>query len=115
MNHYVQLKDGIVFATLNTPGEIEESTSIIKVNIDPETLLNKKYDNGNFIDVPVIKYALIDSNSRVVAIERTIFPSDVRGPIIDNDNVEILWIWDGTTFSAPIIEQPVVEEALPEN
>jgi hypothetical protein len=110
MNNYVQLKDGIVFATLSTVGDIEESASIVKVDVEPETLLNKKYINGTFIDAPIIKFAVIDSNynNTVVEIGRTFYSSEVFGPVIESDDVKVLWTWDGENFNPPV-QAPVVE------
>lgn len=106
MNKYVQLKDGVVFATLSTAGEIEESISIVKVDVDPETLLNKKYENNVFVDAQLIKYAVLDpNNNTVIAIYRTMFSSEVSGPIILTDNVDILWTWDGQSFNPPPVPQ----------
>lgn len=106
MNNYVQLKDGVVFATLVTAGEILESESIVKVDVDPELLLNKKYDGKSFLDAEYIKYAVIDRNNTVVAINKTLYSSEIYGPIINNDDVEVLWTWDGNTFNPPVIIEP---------
>lgn len=107
MNSYVQLKDNVVFATLNTSGDILESDSIIKVDVNPDSLLNKKYENGNFVDAEIIKYALLDGNT-VVQINKTLYSSEVSGPVINDNLVQVLWTWDGEKFNAPILVEPTV-------
>lgn len=104
MKHYVQLKDGVVFAHISTENEIPISEEIIEVEVDGERYLNKKYDNGNFEDAPIIKYAIIDQeNNTVVGIETTLFASDVKPShvIISNPDVKVLWTWDGENFNPP--------------
>lgn len=110
MNNYVQLKDSVVFATLSTAGEILESANIIKVDIDPELFVNKKYINGNFVDAPTIKYAIIDTNNNntVIEIRKTLYESEIIGPIIENNDVQVLWTWDGENFNPPAIIEPTV-------
>jgi len=110
MRNFVQLKDGIVFASHSSSTEVDiPGDNIIEVEQDGIAYLNKKYENGTFIDAPIIKYAILDesNNNTVVGIERTIFSSDVKGPIITNDNVNVLWTWNGTDFIAPATVQPL--------
>jgi len=105
MINYVQLKDGIVFATLITENEIEENASIIKVdNAAPEELLNKKYENGSFVDSTKIKYAKIE-NGIVVGFEEVYHSSQVDGPIVSSDDVKVFWTWDGESFAEPVVEE----------
>lgn len=103
MKYFVHLKDDVVFAFHQSETEIDvEGDNIIQVDGDGEQYLNKKYSNGSFVDAPVIRYAIIDSNNTVVGIKTTVFASEVGNNIvIDNDDVEVLWTWDGTQFNEP--------------
>jgi hypothetical protein len=114
MKKYVQLKDEVVFSTLNTSNEIQTNENIIEVqeeNVD--SLLNKKFENGSFITASKIKYAILKNNF-VDEIKETYFSSEVSGPIVDNDQVDIGWYSDGTTFNAKSPEQIAAEEAAEE-
>jgi len=104
MKHFVQLKDGVVFAFHSSSTEVDiPGDNIIEVSEDGEQHLNKKYENGNFVDAPIIKYAILDENNdnTVVSIESTNFASEVKGQIVNNDAVKVLWKWNGSEFVAP--------------
>ena len=101
MYNYIQLKDGIAFSYITTPSEIEESANIIKVDANSDHLVGMKYENGDFIKAPIIKYAVLENNV-VVAIKTTIFSSDIKdNKIITNDDIQVLWTWDGSQFIPP--------------
>jgi hypothetical protein len=100
MKHFVQLKDNVVFAYHSSSTEVDiPGDNIIEVESDGEKYLNKKYENGNFVDATMIKYATLEDNT-VVTINKTLFSSEVSGPIVD-DTVKIMATWDGTTFTNP--------------
>jgi hypothetical protein len=103
MKHFVQLKDEVVFAYHSSSTEVDiPGDNIIEVDQDGEALLNKKYVNGSFVDAPVIKYATLDSNNTVVALNETVFSSDVPSSAkIADDSVKILSVWNVTYFDAP--------------
>ncbi len=104
MKYFVQLKDDVVFAYHESSTEVDiPGDNIIEVPSDGAQLLRKKYVNGEFIDAPVIKYAILDENNdnTVIGIEQTIFSSDVKGPVISNNDVKILWKWNGSEFVSP--------------
>lgn len=99
MKHYIQLKDGIVFAYLHTPNEVATSESIIEIGPEGDSVVGKKYENGSFIDAPIIKYAILDENNMVVDIKNTIFYSEVGiNKVIDSDTVRKNWYWNGASF-----------------
>lgn len=119
MKHFVQLKDDVVFAFHSSSTEIDiPGDNIIEVQEDGEKFVNKKYVNGEFIDAPVIKYAVMNGNT-VERIDSTIFSSEVKGIIVDSNDIQPLWTWDGTSFSAPtvnfvdLIIAPEWEEIIP--
>jgi hypothetical protein len=106
MKYFVQLKDNVVFAYHESPNEIDTpGDNIIEVGSNGRSYLRKKYVNGEFIDAPVIKYAILDSNNTVIDIKETIYSSEVTGQIIDNTEVKVLWTWDGNQFVSPAMVQ----------
>lgn len=114
MKKYVQLKDGVVFSTLNTINEVQTNENIIEIQEEnADYLLNKKFENGSFVTASKIKYAILENNF-VDEIKETYFSSEVSGPIVDNDQVEIGWYSDGTTFNAKSPEQIAAEAAQAE-
>lgn len=110
MKYFVHLKDDIVFAHHSSSTEVDiPGDNIIEVPSDGSTYLLKKHVNGDFVDAPEIKYAIIDEDT-VVGIEKTIFSSDVKGPIITNPAVKVLWTWNGSEFSD--IQKPVAYDTI---
>ena len=107
MKYFVQLKDDVVFAYHSSSTEVDiPGDNIIEVESDGEKYLNKKYENGNFVDAPLIKYATLEDNA-VVSINKTLYSSEVSGPIVD-DTVKIMATWDGTSFTNPEVVVPPV-------
>lgn len=98
MKHYVQLKDGVGFATISSDKGVETSDFIVEVEDNPEQFLNRKYNGSTFLDAEIIKYAIVDSDNTIIDIRKTYFSSDVEknnGIEINNDNVKVLWKWNG--------------------
>ena len=107
MKHYVQLKDGVVFASHSSQNDVDDSgPNVWLVDQDASDKLGKLYDNGNFSDAPIIKYAVLD-NDTVIQIKETLFSSEVTGPIITNNDVKVLWTWNGSEFVSPNVIAPV--------
>jgi hypothetical protein len=106
MKYFVQLKDDIVFAYHQSSTEVDiPGDNIIEVAQEGFNHLGKKYVNGDFVDAPLIKYAILDeeNDNTVISIEKTIFSSEVRGPIIIDENVKVLWKWNGSDFVSPSV------------
>jgi hypothetical protein len=124
MRHYVQLKDGVVFAAHQSTSDVDDSgPNVWPVDEDGSDKIGKLYDNGNFSDAPLIKYAILDEDGTVISIEKTLYSSEVKdNHIISNPDVKVLWKWNGSDFVAPSVVQPVeiiiaeqtVFEAVPE-
>jgi len=107
MKHYVQLKDGVVFASHSSQNDVDDSgPNVWLVEQDASDKLGKLYDNGNFSDAPVIKYAVLD-NDTVIQVKETLFSSEVTGPIITNNDIKVLWTWNGSEFVSPNVISPV--------
>jgi hypothetical protein len=120
MKSYAQLKEGIVFSVHTSPDDVDDSGPDVWLiqTEDAESVLGKKYEDGLYVDAPKIKYATIDLE-QVVAINETVYSSEVNGPIITSDEVDIFWTFDGTNFHAPVvIIDPIVTgepQDIPEN
>jgi hypothetical protein len=110
MKKYVQLKDGVVYAEHESDNPVDTSAeNIIEVEEGSESYLLKRYVDGQFLDPQKIKWAVLDSanDNTVISIETTNFSSEVDGPIIDDENVKVLWKWNGTEFIPPVTVMPV--------
>ena len=103
-NHYVHLKDGVVFAHHQTDGELEPSETIVLVSGEEAPYINKVLNSdGTFSDASEVKYAILDSNNTVIKIESTYFSSEAgSNPIITDPTVQVRWTWDGTKFNSPV-------------
>ena len=107
MKHYIQLKDGVVFAAHSSLSNVDDSgPNVWEVEADGGDKLGKLYNDGQFSDAPVIKYATVDSNGTVLFINETVYSSQVTGPIITSNDVAVFWTWDGTSFTNPWAVEP---------
>jgi len=110
MKKYVQLKDNVVYAEHESENPVDTSADhVIEVEEGSESYLLKRYVNGEFLDPQKIKWAVLDSanDNTVISVESTNFSSEVDGPIITDENVKVLWKWNGTEFIAPVTVMPV--------
>jgi hypothetical protein len=113
MKKYVQLKDNVVYAEHESPNPVDTSSdNVIEVDATEESYLLKRYVGGDFLAPQEIKWALLDSDNdnTVIAIKSNYFSSEVQGPVITDNNVKILWKWNGSEFVAPeiVASVPVV-------
>jgi len=110
MRTFIQLKDGIAFAFVNTDGEIQGGIEI--ENGTGEFYINKSYSNGSWSDsvAPLICYAEVLENGTIVEIKRTRFASAVDGPVMNSDTGPN-HKWINNAWVAPPIEVVPVEEA----
>lgn len=83
MRTFIQLKDGIGWASVNTTGEIEGAIEVESGTGD--FYIKKKYENGVWGDAELIKFAEINEEGAIIEINRTYFVSEVNGPVIDSD------------------------------
>jgi hypothetical protein len=88
MKTFVQLKDGIGFAVINTAGETEG----IEVSFGTgDNYLGQLYSNGSWSVAPIIKYAILDENGNIVELRQTKFPSEL-GPWPEwNSEIPTTW------------------------
>ncbi len=99
MRTFVQLKDGIGWASVNTTGEIEGS-----IEVEPGTgdfYIKKKYENGSWVEAPLIYFVTQSIDNIVHQVSSTVFSSDVTGDIVSED-CKYGWIKNQNgTYSAP--------------
>lgn len=123
MRTFIQLRDGIGYATVNTTGEPDHSvtpdhTTVVEVFTDnPEQFLCKKYNSetSTWTDTPIIKYAIVDEEGFIVEFKSTFFESEIKNNPIINSKISGSHKWDGTSWYVPESIQaepllPVVEE-----
>jgi len=89
MRTFIQLRDGIGFATVNTPvGEPDHSvtpdhtTAVEVFTENPDQFLKMKYDKetNSWSESPIFRYAEINELGEIIEIRRTVFEHE-----IDND------------------------------
>jgi hypothetical protein len=105
MKTFIQLKDSVGFASVNTPGETEG----IEVPFGSgDDYLGQLYLNGSWSVSPTIEYAIIDEHGSIIELRQTKFRSDL-GPWPEwNNEIPVTWKWiDGAWIDPnPIIEEP---------
>jgi hypothetical protein len=90
MIKWVQLKDGVAFAIVESPQFVENSIALDN-NLSWDDVKAKKYDNGNWIEAPLTYFVTQLIDGVICQINSTVFSSDVTGDVIPN-NCEIGWI-----------------------
>ena len=96
MNTWVQLKDGIAFASVQSAGFVDGAI-LLDENVSWEDVRLKKYENGSWVTPEVIYFVTTLVNNEIRGLNSTVFASDVTGDIVSADT-EIFWIkgTDGT-------------------
>jgi len=100
INTWVQLKDGIAFASVVSPNFVEGAI-LLEDNLTWEDVKLKKYENGNWTEVEKIWFATktgqfvnpLNSNETLTVLlskDSTYFPSEVKGEIISAE-VKEMW------------------------
>lgn len=104
MSKWVQLKDGVAFAVVESPYFIENSIAL-ENNISWDDVKAKKYTNGQWVEAPLIYFVTQFKDNVVYQTNSTVFSSDVIGDIV-SANCSYGWIKneDGS-YSEPIEEQ----------
>ena len=122
MRTFIQLRDGVGFAVLNTPdGEPDHSvtpdhTTAIEVTgqDNPDQFLKMKYDETTkaWSKAPLIYYGETDSQGRIIEIRRTYFIHETDGfPILPSD-FDNSWRWIDGDWVKPYIEAEVITKAI---
>jgi hypothetical protein len=123
MRTFIQLRDGIGYATIVTPtGEPDHTvtpdhtTAIEVFTENPDEFLNKKYDpeTKSWSNAPIIRWAEVNENGVPVEIHRTVFAHQVSDTsLIMPDEANGLWKLIDGEWLAPVIYVPS-EQVEPE-
>ena len=99
-NQWVQFKDGVTFACVESPHFVGNSI-LLEEGITFEDVHPKKYVDGQWLNAPLIYFVTQLVDGVVRQINSTVYLSDVTGDIVSAD-VQIGWIKneDGT-YSEP--------------
>ena len=89
MTNWIQLKDGVAFAYVNSSNFVENSIPIDD-SIDPNTLMAKKYVDGQWEDSELIYFVEESLGNKVFRVNSTVFASDVTGDIVSSE-VKPMW------------------------
>jgi|LakMenEpi03Aug12_release.lakeMendotaPanAssembly.Ray.scaffolds.fasta_scaffold85796_4 hypothetical protein len=83
MKTFVQLKDGIGWASVNTNGEVEGSIEVEYGTGD--SYIGKKYENNSWSDADLIRYSVLDADENVIEVRQTYYSSEVTGPVLPTE------------------------------
>ena len=89
MAHWIQLKDGIAFAHVESEGFVGNSI-LLEDSETPSEILGKEYVEGQWVTAPLISYIEEMDGDTVMRIGTTVFSSDVKGEIVSGE-VKHLW------------------------
>jgi len=100
MNKWVQLKDGVAFAYVETDGFLSNSI-LLEDGVSWDSVKAKKYENGSWVEAPLIYFVTEIKDNVVHQTNSTVFSSDVTGDIVSSE-CSYGWIKneDGS-YSAP--------------
>jgi hypothetical protein len=115
MKTYVQFKDEVAFAIVTSSGEVEGAVEVSSEIAD--TVLNKKYVDGQWVPAEKIIYATLNNaGDTVIQLDKTFYSSDVKDGqvVVPDESVSVGWSWNGTVFSAPVVVEPVPLEIIKE-
>ena len=91
MRTFIQLKDGIGWASVNTAGEIEGAIEVESGTGD--FYIKKKYENDVWSEAPVIRFAEVNDDGDIIEIRRTYYSSEVTGPVmVDGVKADSKWV-----------------------
>ena len=89
MTNWIQLKDGVAFAYVNSSNFVANSIPV-EESVDPDTLMAKKYVDGQWEDAELIYFVEEMLGNKVLRVNSTVFSSDVTGDIIGPE-VKEMW------------------------
>lgn len=90
MRTFIQLRDNIGYAIINTAGDLDHSitpdhtTAIEVFTENPEQFLKKIYnfDSQSWSDAPIYRYAEINESGEIVDIKRTVFLHEISNELL---------------------------------
>ncbi len=131
MRTFIQLRDGIGYATLITPSDAPDHsvtpdhTNAIEVFTDnPDQFLKQIYnaETKSWSPAPILRYAEINVNGEIIEVKRTVFPHEIDHDtkLMEDDTTHLhKWV-DGAWVAPLVIEpnptivQPTVVEVIPQ-
>ena len=100
MSIWVQLKDEVAFAYVESPSFIEGAI-LLDESTSWEDVKAKKYENGSWVEAPLIYFVTQLIDGVVHQTNSTVFSSDVTGDIVSED-CSFGWVKnEDNTYSAP--------------
>jgi len=113
MTNWIQLKDGVAFAYVNSSNFVANSIPV-EDSVDPDTLMAKKYVDGQWEAAPLIYFVEEMLGNKVLRINSTVFSSDVKGDIIGPEVKEMWTKNEDGSYSPPatIAEATIYDEGL---
>lgn len=101
MNKWIQLKDGVAFACVESNSFVESSI-LLEDGLSWEDVKAKKYEDGNWVEAPLIYFVTQLKDGIVHQINSTVFSSDVTGDIVPEE-CSFGWVKnEDNTYSAPV-------------
>ena len=101
MSTWIQLKDGVAFASVESPHFVDNSI-LLEDGLTFADVHPKKYENGTWVEAPLTYFVTQLIDGVVRQTNSTVYSSDVTGDIVSSA-VQIGWVKneDGT-YSAPV-------------
>ena len=122
MRTFIQLRDGIAYATLITPNDSPDHTvtpdnvPAIEVFTDnADEFLGKIYDEAtkSWSEPKLFVYGDIDENGRIIEIRKTYFESETIGKPLITSDVKPDWRWVNGDWVIPeVIDAEIIEQPL---
>jgi hypothetical protein len=84
MSIWVQLKDGVAFAYVESPSLVEGAI-LLDDSTSWDAVKRKKYENGSWVEAPLIYFVTQLIDGVVHQTNSTVFSSDVTGDIVPAD------------------------------
>lgn len=97
---WIQLKDGVAFASVQSKNFVGNSIPL-RDDLTWQDVAAKKYEDDSWVEAPLIHFVEEMLGNKVLRVNSTVFSSDVTGPVCDSD-VKPFWTMneDGS-FSPP--------------
>jgi hypothetical protein len=120
MSTWIQLKDGVAFASVES-NQFVENSILLEDELSWDDVKAKKYENNSWVEAPLIYFITQLINGKVHQVNSTVFSSDVTGEICPPET-RIMWtknedgtfsppssIGEATIYDEHLFEQPVTE------
>lgn len=124
MRTFIQLRDRIAYAVINTTGEPDHNptpdhTTAIEVFTDnPDQFLRKAYnaETGTWFDAPIIRFAECNRNGDIIEIRRTVFPHEIPdNATVMPDEADGMWKFIDGAWQAPVVVIKPAPQAMIES